>query len=208
MIKLKLFTIIFLFTTPILLGQESELLDSIKRNFEENNYSKVISLSNVLLQHDNSLNERGLIKIFLMRSVSYFALSKKDSAKICYIEILKIDENYEPDPVLISPKIIKFFNPIKSDFHQIQNNNPINDPGDDFGEKDKLTEVGNNIASSVVKNIVLPGWGHFNSSGTLKAIIITSLSSILLGSSIYFIVKTNDLYDKYFHIGEDLRIRR
>ena len=189
--------LIVILTSVSSFAQDAEVLDSIKSNFERNNYSKVIDFSNEYLLTGTNLNEDELTEIYLMRSVSYFALSKKDSAKFSFIELLKIDKNFDPDPAIVSPKIINFFKPIKSDFHKMTNHIKDEDTTIKNGEYNNLTLQNSYTSSSIMKNMVLPGWGHFNSGNTTKAILLTSVSSVLLGSSIYYTIKTNDLHNQY-----------
>ena len=56
-----------------------------------------------------------------------------------------------------------------------------------------MTIAQNNYRTSVVKNLVLPGWGHFDMGSPTKGIIYSVLQAASLGGSIAYIVKTNDL---------------
>ncbi len=200
--------LLLLFSTGVF--SQSIKIDSVFSEYRANNYQKVIELSNVLLSADNNLEKESRISLYEMTAVSFYALGKKDSSKINFIEILKLNENYSPDPFFISPKIIRFFESIKSDYMRIrkivvqENKNPINVAADSLEAVNKslafqteLAHVKSDAANSMFRSAVFPGWGHLYSGYKTKGIILSSVNALLLGSAIYYSVETNNLENDY-----------
>jgi len=210
MTEKKFLTSVLFFILAANFFAQSIKIDSVFSEYRANNYKKVIELSNKLLKKNKNLNNENLISLYEMTAVSYFALGEKDSSKINFIEILKLNENYAPDPYFISPKIIRFFETIKSDYLQIkdivkeENNNQQRKRIDSLTAEQKslafkteLDEAKSSAANSMFRSAVFPGWGHLYSGYKTKGIILSSVNAALLGSAIYFSVETNKLEKDY-----------
>lgn len=202
MIKLNLALIFFLLLSSMSFSQqESDSLNLLKKEFETFNYQKVITTANNLLTHKTALDSNERKEIYRMKAVSHFSISQDDSAKNSFIEILKIDSAFNLDSSKTSPKIISFFMKIKNDYLNITRKEP---------EKPKVKtdtlfvpkyirniESENNLKNSLARSLIFPGWGHFYRGYTTKGLIFTTLTLAALGSTIYFIVDSNQKEKEY-----------
>ena len=213
----------FLFSQIILLVfvssalcQEATLED-VKKSLSEFNYRQVIDLSDQILTGSDTLSEDLLVKIFSMKAVAYYSLGQTSDARRSFIDILKINDDYKPDPAEISPKIIGFFNDVKQEYLSIIEKQKIEEPANvdsiQISEPVILRVEKNVMTNALGRSILFPGMGHLYLSNNAKGWILTSLNTAALGSMLYFIFDSrnkeldyleqtepaliNEKYDKY-----------
>ena len=115
-----------------------------------------------------------------MKAIAHYSLRSMNDALNSFIEILKLDPDYSLDPVLTSPKIIDFFNnEVKSNFQQtplqIKEHAVLKDTVRVFIDNARL------IRGSVVRSLVLPGWGHLHMGRKAKGLFLTAASATAIG---------------------------
>ncbi|MCF8242228.1 MAG: hypothetical protein K9J16_12650 [Melioribacteraceae bacterium] len=201
--------LIFLLSAQYLQGQNADF-QTLRDAFQENNYQTVIALSDGLLNKPGITSVDTLISILEMKAVSLYAVGEVDSSKFTFIELLKIDPGYEPDPSNISPKIIDFFNPVKNDFTQIvidnkSNRNESENLRAEF-ERSKI-EMKSKITGSVWRSLIFPGWGHIYRDKYYGWFIAVA-NAALLGGSIYFTLHTNTLENNYLSASDKSMIEQ
>ncbi len=178
----------------------------IKEKFQSFKYEEVISSSKKLLKSKEKLNNDELIDLYTMKAVSHYTLTEIDSARGDFIEILKINNDYQLDPIKISPKIISFYNSIKQDYKRIITNQEELAASDTTATK--LTEPNilqlekNVFTNSIQRSLVLPGWGHLYMGSNTKGWILSSAGVLTLGSMVYYIFRTNSKEKDYLNETE------
>ncbi len=197
---LKNFLLLITFIFIPLFAQNEPRIEQIEEAFRSNDYSRAIELAGLYLSANNNISENTALRLHEIRAVSFYSIAERDSAKNSFFEILEIDQNYSPNPSNISPKIIRFFNEIKNDFDRVMSlrneridslltlSNPIENKN--FG-KDYL------IANMTLRSLILPGWGHLYAGKTGLGIGLSAVSGALIGTSIYYIINTENLKDEY-----------
>ncbi len=196
MIKYKFVLLLYLSLPMLAIAQESQ--DSIailKNELESFQYSQVINGANALLKNKAKINEKDLVEIFRIKAIAQFSLLNEKGAKESFFEILKIDTTYNLDASRTSPKIIAFFDQVKNDYQQVlASEKQLAKTKTDTVYIPKIIHEENStseLKQAVVRSVILPGWGHLYLSDNLKGTILTSLSLITLGSSIYFLIDSN-----------------
>jgi hypothetical protein len=200
----KYFYIIFLsclFSANIF--SQAVNFNTIKQEYEAFEYERVIQLSDVLIRQ-GGIPDSLLIEVHLMRAVSFYTIPNEGAAQNSFREILKINKNYQPDPSKISPKLISIFNDVKVEY--LRNLKPDETPIDSTQQSRKTFST-LQIKSSMLKNVILPGWGQLAEGNTLKGIILTSASAINLASLIYFVIDTNRKETDYLKETNKVSIR-
>ena len=177
-----------------LYAQSDKLFIKLNNAYQTSNYQQAVELSDVVLKQ--SLKKNELIEVYEIRAVCFYSLGKKDSAKVSFIEILKVDNKYSPNKLFISPKIISFFNSIKLDYERIVSDKKIriskSKINSSIAKKNR-----DKIVTTIAFSILLPGTGQLRTGATAKGILLTGTSVALLGSSIYFSINTKNLETDY-----------
>ncbi len=178
-------------------------VEEINSKFESFEYEVVIDLADVYLK-EFEFSEDDLTRIYTMKGVAHYSLSQTNEARKSFLEMLKIDRTVELDPAKISPKIISFFEELKRDVSIFFDNRE----DEDVNKIDTLSiDLTSNaieknsieFRNSMMRSIVLPGWGHLYSGDDTKGIIISVLGTAALGSMIYFINDTNTKEENYLN---------
>jgi hypothetical protein len=203
-----LFWFILLFFSFKGFAQEANLSELVNR-YESLEYGKVIELSQKLLRSNADINENDKIDILTMYAISFYAIGQIDSSREIFIDLLNIKNNYELNPSKVSPKIIGFFEQIKKDYKSILNGIP--DDQHNEGTNLKLSDMEIRIVErdlfkqATLKSIVLPGWGHLTIDDG-KGWWLTSASTALLGSMLYFVFDANSKENDYLNQTNPLLI--
>lgn len=190
-----------LFTYKAIAQQKGGAISILKGELESFQYSKVIMDADSIIKSGTKLSEKERVDINKMKGVAQFSLSDMVGAKLSFINILKIDNTFEFDSTDTSPKIIAFFNQVKNDYMQIYRSpNEIVKVDTVYVPKiikdESSSEV---IKQALIRSVIVPGLGHLYLNEGLKGAILTSLSVLTLGSSIYFIIDSNKKEDQYLN---------
>ena len=174
-------------------------INNLQNLYESFNYQKVISQSEELLLDKERFTKENLIIIYTLKASSQYSISDFENSRKSFIEILKIDENFDLDSSQFSPKLVDFFNDVKKEFLEILDVKEESDLHKSNLDKNPVLDSNNynekNIA--IAKSIILPGLGHLHLNDNPKGWILTSASTITLGSMIYFIFDAQNKEKEY-----------
>ena len=201
-LRILIIPVLFLSFTKIF-SQEKISVGEIREKFESFEYENVINLSRQLLMSKKELSDEDMVDLYLMKGVSHYALGDEESASASYFEILRLDENFEPDPVKISPKIITFFDKVKRQYRQIisikKETIPEKKDSSASLQKDLIKLKGDLLRNSIARSLILPGWGHLYLNDNTKGWILTGAGTAVLGTMLYFIFDTNAKENDYLN---------
>lgn len=230
MIKKILATAIFFIMALCELSAQESHLGAIKEKFDNFEYNKVIVIADSLLSKSGSLSRDEVSELLRMKAISQYSLSDTKGAGESFREILKISPEFSLDSLDNSPKIISFFNDIKSSYRPLtttetKKNDQSADKSEIQPEKkpeikpDNKSEVSSSSASSIylteynyklknslLRSIILPGWGHLYSGNTTKGWVLSTAGAASLSSLIYFIVDSGQKEKNYLNERDPLLI--
>lgn len=186
-------SILIIISCPLYPQQNTEKLELINNQFQSFEYQAVIENADSLLTDVNILNDSDKVEIYRLKGVSHYSLLQMRLALNSFINILKLNPNYEMSPIQNSPKIVKYFNEIKNSFSKDMINAEKRE--EEFNKS--LINQRNAINKSIGYSILLPGLGHLQNGETTKGWGLISAAVITLGSSVYFILDTNKKEDDY-----------
>lgn len=191
----RIFLIFLLFALSRAFAQAVDY-NAVEKEFESFNHEKVIQLSNELLK-TASLSDSLTINLYVMRAISFYSLGEENNSKISFTEILKINQNYVPDPSIVSPKLVSLFNEVKEAYLKtIVSTEPTDSTSVTEVQKVFDSEI---IKNSIARNIVLPGWGQLYAGSTTKGIVLSVLSAATLAYTVHFIIDTNGKENDYLN---------
>ena len=186
-------------------AQEKNDYEQILVNYQYNRYELVAEQTERYMATHENLSADSLIVLLEINAVCNFALNRTDKARESFFNILKLNENYEPDPKLISPKIIRFFKKVRKDYFLLKEaflrkekereaNKKIILKRREFFEQQKSVALGSFLS------VLYPGAGHLYLGGAnIKSVALTSATTLLLLGGIYSAIKTNELKKDYMN---------
>ncbi len=192
-------------------AQTKITFNKIITDYQYNRYELAAEETELFIKQRKEISSDTLITLLEINAVSNFALAKKDKARSSFFKILKINENYSPDPKLISPKIIRFFEGVKKDYLTIKENFIKRKKEEEARKKIVLRQSDliaqkKNIALGSTFSVLFPGVGHLYLGGAnTKNVAITVASLIALGGSVYYYFDAEKLRKEYLaEVNEQL----
>ncbi|MCB0281347.1 MAG: hypothetical protein KDF60_02105 [Calditrichaeota bacterium] len=177
----KIFGILLIigFVAPLIAQQtESYNIFQLRFLYNEVKFTEVIAKGHILLKNPEKLSQENLVEIHKYLALSFYNLNQQDSSRSQFYSILTLQPKYEPDPVHTSPKILSFFNDIKSAFRQdIEKKTAV-----PFRQYVFVEDIRGQAAA---RSFLFPGWGQLYKSQDTKAYILggaflaTSLTTII-----------------------------
>lgn len=177
-------------------------IETLNHHFQSFNYQEVINIADSILSTEKTISDSEKIEIYRLKGVSHFALLQMQSAFKSFINILKIDENYEMDIIQNSPKIVRYFNEIKMTYTEEK----IHSLKKEEQFKIALSDQRKELYTSLGYSLILPGLGHLYRNEKTKGLLLTSATIAVLSSSIYFIIDTNHKEKNYLNEVEKQKI--
>jgi hypothetical protein len=181
--------VLFLLLSAMVTGQDLESLESAYRAFE---YEKVIEMADTFLVNEDSLDQQTKIKIFHMRAIAEYSLNQQIDAEKSFISILDLDYNFSLSKDETSPKIINFFEKIKSAY----------EPKMEDMQQETTTEIDSTLhlfRSAIARSLLLPGLGHLHLEQKKKALLLGVPASATLISGVYYIFLTSKKEKEYLN---------
>lgn len=213
MIK-RLPLILLLLTVSAAAQDESPVLEKLRSLFQSFTYNEVIELSDSILNDTDAFDSNQLAEVYLYRAASFYNLWDEESAEDAFIHLLQLNKDYVLDKSTFSPKIITFYNEIKSEYLQ-----SIRPPDTTSAKEDTLqimTTAENEelliqqkemLTGISVRSMLLPGWGHiYRDESTLSGWLLTGASILTLGSTLYYFYETDNKRDAYLNAIEQAEI--
>jgi hypothetical protein len=182
MIK-NLLTVIFFFAAISVSLAQEVTFDKVKQQFENGKDDEVIKNSDRLIT-EHTLSDSLMIEIHLMRALVFYTTGKDSSIKKSFESILEIKNNYVPDPLVISSRLIPIFEEVRSDYFK-KHPDLVIPP--DLIPKEQAQAVNQEISKiAVAGNFLLPGIGQLHKGESVKGMITTAASLLNLGAVFYF----------------------
>ena len=187
----------------VTMAQPSNPLKKVKQAFVSFEYQRVIRLADSLMENPELLDTLQTIELLRMKAISHYSLNQQEMATLCFVRILQLNEKYQLDPLINSPKIIAFFETIKKDF--LKSRKPPAKLSTTFAPVKKNPDF-SEIRKPLLHSMLLPGWGHLNMGRGKKGFALLGLSGITLSASIYYAIKTRQLEKDYLNSIEQKEI--
>lgn len=168
----------------------SEKLDELEKEFTQFNYEQVLQKGEFLLG-DAFAGKQDSLTILTYMLNSAYALNDTSRAKDIIITILQTDAQYRLDPAENSPKIIDFYNFVRSN----SNLYPAAQPAEEKPVEPVKTIPGWHYTA----NMLFPGSGFWLDNNKEKGLTYGAISAVLGGSVIYLALLANERKDKYMN---------
>jgi len=186
---------------------------NIREYFKKFEYQTVIDSSLALLHRSAPADTTDLLELYRLLGVSYYSVTKMDSALAVFVRLLGLNPAYELNRHENSPKIIAFFEEIRRSYHQ--------DPLVIQKTHTDTLLVPEGLSARVITfSVLMPGTGHIQIGERTRGWILTGLAVASLGTAIYYTLETgrredaylsavdkNDIPNKYDSYNEAYRLR-
>lgn len=168
-------------------------LEMMQQKYRAFEYDAVIALAEKALSDTTGWTPDQRIHIYEMKAASHYSKMEMQEAFTSFMSILRINPDHELDPMKTSPKIVTFYNEIKHSFQQAESRAQTAEPESREQLVDTVRVVEQSSAfyrKTLPLSLILPGTGHWVAGNIRKGPILTSVSTLLLGASVYYTFDT------------------
>ncbi|MEL6820355.1 MAG: hypothetical protein AAFP70_01240, partial [Calditrichota bacterium] len=191
--------------------QSSKKLADLEQRFRAQEFDAVLQLGDSLLTSGLALEENDLIRIYEIQAIVFYTRDELQNSLFSFLSILELNSSHELDPVRTSPKIRNYFEEIRRDFLAKkrlaeQNRSRRQEQIDSLQsaiEDRSLAQV----RGSMIRSILLPGWGHLHSGKRNMGWTLTALSLSSLGIGTWFSIETASRENDYLNETNPLLIQ-
>lgn len=193
----KKLLLIFVVGTLLIAQGVTVTLELIKQTYRDFKYREVIHLSNIYFEQPG-ISKQDSIEVLSLVALSHYAVGQLVESSTAFTQILDLDMDYSLDVAAVSPKIITFYEEIKSTYRlakeeDLKKQQPVKVQ---LFTKEQLDSILAQNSGTVFRDysasILFPGLGHLLNKRGLKGYILTAITAISLISSIYFSIETNE----------------
>lgn len=171
------------------ISSEIQLLENDLRDF---NYQKVLNKGRFLLS-ESDITQKDSLKIYEYILNAAYSLNDTLTAKNIAEKIVKCSYNFNPDPRITSPKIIRFFNSVKEKMVQPLTGKKIPGSNEQTSNPISFEPL---PSKYLLTSLFFPGSSHLL-KGHKKGYYFASISSVLIGGIVYSSIKTVNAREDY-----------
>ena len=153
------------------LAQTSErfLLEEIRSAYNQLNYAEAEIKAQAALKEYRRFTLTQLTEIHQILALIYFSQNKVEDAREHFEDALSLTPSLEMDPVLVSPKIVDFFEEIKQSQATKQREQ------NDTGPQVKYILVDDPRPAAALRSMLVPGWGQLYKGEKTKGWLLVGL---------------------------------
>lgn len=185
----------------------------LKQKFENFDYNSVISLADSILKNEKKLSHEDSLVILYYKALSSFTIWDIKTSEHSFRMILTLDKNFTLDSINVSPKIISYFNDLKSKFvnenRTEKQNNSLNIDSLLSLERRKYSSEFASYRQALWRNLILPGWGDIYLNNNFKGYLFSGTFTLSFISSVYYIFDAKKKENDYLsEINPDLILEK
>ena len=147
---------------------EADLVGEIQKAYESLNYQEAEIKADAALGKYDSFTPEQLVEIHKVLGLIYFTQGKTRQSEEQFRLALSIDPGLKLDPLLVSPKILDFFNGIQLKRKQNDLQKPEN-------PEIRYVFLHDLRPAAALRSMVLPGWGQLYKKDKRKGVVFLSL---------------------------------
>lgn len=170
------------------------------RKFRAFEYHAVIAMAESLLVHQKSLPPLQAIEIYRMKAIAHYTLSQTQAAKAGFAAILEIDSTFALDTLQNSPKIVDFYQQVKSQFQRRRERDTLEIETEPQGIPIKtLLRPQPDFAKAISRSLIWPGWGHRVYGRSTKGWVLSLAGLVTAGATAFYFVDSRQKERDYLN---------
>ncbi len=135
-------------------GNKDLLVQEVKNAYTQLRYTEAEIKARTVLAAYQNFSPDQLSETHKILGLIYYSQNKISESGEQFVSALSIDPLLKLDPVLVSPKILKFFEKVKTDFESKRQEKILNQP------KVRYIRLTDPRPDAIVRSMIIPGWGQ------------------------------------------------
>lgn len=192
----KTLTWLLLLLFHLCASTNAQTVESLRIKYEQFDYQAVVEQARTLLQHRARLDSATVKEALLLSAMSQYSLLNVDAGMVDFLELLRLDPQFQLDPVKTSPKIVQFFNEIKQSVHREPERERVVVRVDTVAT---LVDVGRPLAAALKRSMLWPGWGQCYLGDRSKGRILRTASVLTCAAAAWATVDCRNKEKAYLN---------
>ncbi len=165
-------------------------LDAIWEAYQQFEYEAARELARAAL--DAYEDPEDLAEVLVILGLISLSENRELEAELQFREALRLNRNVKLDPLLVSPKILDFFEEVKAGLAQTDPEESL-----DPGVVPRYVLVPDRRSEAVLRSMVLPGWGQLYKGDRTKGIVLLGVWGLTAAGSLTAHVLRQQAQDTY-----------
>lgn len=172
--------------------QSQKIIKSIKKSYNALNYQQAeLKAKQALINyHQFSTNE--LVELHKYLALIYYAQGEIDPSQKQFKTALSLKPDLSLSPLYVSPKIIEFFNRVKTEYNS----------GTEKEETLAVKYIPDKRFGASLRSLALPGWGQIYKGEKKKGVALISLWAVSIGGLLVMQLEQSQLHQEYLDARE------
>jgi len=186
---------------PILAQTQQSLIGQMIKAFQQNDYETADKIGKQITADYESYTPFELLEAHKILGVIAFQYQNRQEANAQFEQALSIDRTTQLDSFYVSPKIIEYFNELKSTYNSRSKSSA---PDKEINYRYLINPDPRPAAT--LRSMVLPGWGQLYKNEKRKgAALLTATAVTTLTMGVFHFLQ-QDAHNKYLHAAEPDKI--
>lgn len=181
-------------------------LKRVSELFQNFNYQGVIATADSIITNSVSFDTTARLELLRMKGIAHYSLKRQDKAQQAFLEILHLKNNYTMDAFDTPPKIIEFYNIIKTSYNSRKETIKEREISDT--DTVKITRQEIDFKTALLRSALFPGWGHFTYNENKKGKWLTLGALLTLPPAVYYIWDSNRKEERYLNETDRTEIEK
>ena len=174
-------------------GQSSgaAVVAEIRQAYERLDYAEAEAKAREALAANADLTVDQLVEIHTLLGLIAFSDNRETEARAQFLSALTLNPDLELDPLLVSPKILAFFDELK------QSQRRATTEEDPAAGAVRYVRVEDPRAAAAMRSLLLPGWGQQYKGQKTKGWLLTGLWGLAAAGTVAAHLRRNQTRDAY-----------
>ncbi len=161
-------------------GQAAPQVDSMWQSYRDLNYTAATDSARLALAQVNAYAPDELAQIHTLLGLIAYANNQLTDARGQFLSALSLNPELELDPLLVSPKILEFFDAIKAERARL--------PADAQSGEIRYVVVEDLRIEATLRSMLVPGWGQLHKGDRRKGwVLLGTWGTALGGTTLTFV---------------------
>ena len=173
-------------------GQPSgaAVVAEIRQAYERLDYAEAEAKAREALAANADFTVDQLVELHTLLALIAFSDNREAEARAQFLSALTLNPDLELDPLLVSPKILAFFDELRRDRRRAA-------PEEDPAAAIRYVRVEDPRAAAAMRSLLLPGWGQQYKGQKTKGWILTGLWSVAAAGTVVAHIRRKQTRDAY-----------
>ncbi|RMF59683.1 MAG: hypothetical protein D6746_07920 [Bacteroidetes bacterium] len=168
-------------------------LAAIQAAYQQLDYERAKALGEAALQDYDAFTPAQLTEIHTLLGLVYFSENEPEAARLQFEAALSLTPDLSLDPLLVSPKILAFFEEVKRNWQQRQ---AAAEAGIQAGAI-RYVRLEDPRPAAALRSFVLPGWGQLYKGDRTKGWLLMAGWGVAVTGTLVAHVRRNQARDAY-----------